>query len=186
MRLAFVRRRWFLISAPVALVVALLAWRLAAGSAPVDRSIVAAVKRGPFTAAVTTSGELKAAASVQITAPANAMQAQAYNMRIQTLVPEGTVVKAGDVVCELDRSTLQSRMTDVTLALQKAEAQQQQAMLDSTLTLSGAREAIRNLELGLEEKRLAKEQAVYEAPTVRRQAEIDYERATRELAQSRP
>jgi hypothetical protein len=38
------------------------------------------------------------------------------------------------------------------------------------------------MELALEEKRLAKEQAVYEAPTVKRQAEIDLEKAERALA----
>jgi RND family efflux transporter MFP subunit len=58
-------------------------------------------------------------------------------------------------------------------------------MLDSTLNLSTARENIRTMELGLEERRLAKEQAVYEAPTVRRQAEIDYEKAERALAQAK-
>src|SRR6185369_68304 len=39
--------------------------------------------------------------------------------------------------------------------------------------------------LGLEERRLAKEQAAYEAPTVKRQAEIDYEKAERALAQAK-
>ena len=80
-------------------------------------------------------------------------------------------------MAELDRSTLANKMAEVTLALQKAEAVYEQAMLDSTLNLSKAREDIRTMELGLEEKRIAKEQAVYEAPTVQRQAEIDYEKA---------
>jgi multidrug efflux pump subunit AcrA (membrane-fusion protein) len=184
MRLRLDRRRWFVIAAPLVVLGGCGAWLLARTSGTVDRSIAVSVKRGVFTVPVTSSGELKASQSVRITAPATAMQAQAYQMRIQTLVPEGTEVKAGDVVAELDRSTLASRLTDVTLALQKAEAQAQQAMLDSTLTLSGAREAIRNDSLVLEEKRLAKEQAVYEAPTVRRQAEIDYERAQRTLTQA--
>jgi len=103
----------------------------------------------------------------------------------QSIVPEGTIVKQGDVVAELDRSTLANKLDEVRLALQKAEAQYEQAMLDSTLTLSTARENIRTMELGLEEKRLAKEQAVYEAPTVQRQAAIDYERAERALTQAR-
>ena len=47
--------------------------------------------------------------------------------------------------------------------------------------LATAREDIRTLELGLEEKRIAKEQAKYEAPSIRRQAEIDYEKAERAL-----
>src|SRR5207245_9713219 len=77
------------------------------------------------------------------------------------------------------------KLADVTLALQKAEAQYEQAQLDSALNLSGARESIRTMELGLEEKKLAKEEAVYEAPTVKRQAEIDYEKAERALAQAK-
>jgi multidrug efflux pump subunit AcrA (membrane-fusion protein) len=158
---------------------------LAGGAPPADRSVVVGVTRGPFTATVTTSGELKARESVQITAPANAMQAGAYQMKIASLVPEGTVVRRGDVVAEIDRSTLATRLTEVTLALQKAEAQLEQAQLDSALTLSSARESIHTQELGLEEKRLARDEAVYEAPTVRRQAEIDYERAQRALAQAR-
>jgi RND family efflux transporter MFP subunit len=80
---------------------------------------------------------------------------------------------------------LANKMNEVTLALQKAQAVYEQAMLDSTLTLSTARENIRTMELSLEEKRIAKEQSVYEAPSVRRQAEIDYEKAERALAQAR-
>src|SRR5713101_2010519 len=161
------------------------AWLLARAPAADDASLVARVKRGPFAVTVTSSGELRARQFVQITAPANAQQAGAYQMKIQSIVPEGTVVKQGDVVAELDRSTLASKLAEVQLALTKAQAQYEQAMLDSTLTLSTARENIRTMELGLEEKHLAKEQAVYEAPTVRRQAAIDYERADRALTQAR-
>src|SRR6266540_3200388 len=173
---------------PAALVATVLvvptAWLLARAPAA-DSSLVARVKRGPFTVTVTTSGELRARQFVQITGPTNAQQAQAYQMKIQSIVPEGTIVKEGDIVAELDRSTLANRLAEVQLALTKAEAQYEQALLDSTLTLSTARENIRTMELALEEKRLAKEQAVYEAPTVRRQAEIDSARADRALAQAR-
>jgi RND family efflux transporter MFP subunit len=150
-----------------------------------DPSVVAPVKRGPFTVTVSTAGELRARQFVQITAPPGAQQAGVYQMKISSIVPEGTVVRQGDVVAELDRGAVAPKLQEVTLALQKAEAQYEQAMLDSTLNLSTARENIRTLELGLEEKRLAKEQAVYEAPTVKRQAEIDYEKAERALAQAK-
>jgi RND family efflux transporter MFP subunit len=160
-------------------------WLFGRGPDTGEAALVAPVKRGTFSVTITTSGELQAKEFVQITAPTNAQQVGAYQMRISSIVPEGTVVRAGEVVAELDRSALAAKLNDVTLALQKAEAQYEQAMLDSTLTLSTARENIRTLELALEEKRLAKEQAVYEAPTVRRQAEIDYEKAERALAQGR-
>jgi len=176
--------RWLLIAAAI-VIVGVPAWLIAGGPAPEDLSVMARVQRGVFTVTVTPSGELKAREFVQITAPQNAQQAGAYQMKISSIVPEGSVVKQGEVVAELDRSTLASKVQEVTLALQKAEAQYEQAMLDSTLALSGARENIRTMELALEEKKLAKEQAVYEAPTVKRQAEIDYERAQRALAQAR-
>ena len=156
----------------------------ARGPATGGAGLVARVKRGRFVVTVTASGELRARESVEITGPADAQQAGAYQMKISSIVPEGTLVKAGDVVAELDRSTLASKMSEVTLALQKAQAVYEQAMLDSTLTLSTARENIRTMELGLEEKRIAKDQAVYEAPSVKRQAEIDYEKAQRALTQA--
>ena len=44
---------------------------------------------------------------------------------------------------------------------------------------------MRTAEFTLEEKKLASEQAKYEAPTIKRQAEIDYEKAQRALEQSK-
>jgi RND family efflux transporter MFP subunit len=183
--MGFLRSRRFLIAAGITVLGGSAAWLFASSPDPVDAAVLARVTRGEFVVPVTTSGELRARQFVQITAPPNAQQAGAFQMRIQSLVPEGTIVRAGDVVAEIDRSTLANRLTEVSLAVQRAEAQLEQALLDSTLNLSTAREQIRNFELVLEEKRLAREQAAYEAPTVRRQAEIDHERAQRQLAQSR-
>jgi RND family efflux transporter MFP subunit len=177
-----IRNRWFIIAAAAVMVAAPGAWLMARDTGSEDATLVARVKKGEFKVIVKTSGELRAKKFVQITGPANAQQANQYQMKIASIVPEGTVVKAGDVVAELDRSTIASKLNEVMLALQKADAVHEQAMLDSTLNLSKAREEIRTMELGLEEKKLAKEQAIYEAPTVKRQAEIDYEKAQRALA----
>ena len=179
------RNRWFIIGAVTVLLLVPGAWLLAGDAGEEDASLVARVKKGEFRVMVNTSGELRAKKFVQITGPANAQQANQYQMKIASIVPEGTVVRAGDVVAELDRSTIASRMNEVSLALQKAEAVYEQAMLDSTLNLSKAREDMKTMELGLEEKKLAKEQAIYEAPTVKRQAEIDYEKAQRALEQAK-
>ncbi|MFN0180066.1 MAG: efflux RND transporter periplasmic adaptor subunit [Gemmatimonadales bacterium] len=178
------RNRWFLIVA-AAFLIGVPAWLLAGPAEDAGAALVATVKQGQFKVTVTTSGELRALKAVQISAPPNTQQAEVYQMKIASIVPEGTLVKAGDVVAELDRSTLANKMAEVGLALTKAEAVYEQAMLDSTLNLSKAREEIRTMELGLEEKRLAKEQAAFEAPTVKRQAEIDLEKAQRALAQAK-
>ncbi len=181
----FLRTRTSLIAAVVLVIGLPAAWLVARSPGPTDSSLIAEAKLGDFAVTITTSGELRALKFVQITVPQNAQMAGAYQMKISSIVPEGTVVKTGDVVAELDRSTLANKVQEVTLALQKAEAVYEQAMLDSTLNLSKAREDIRTMELSLEEKRIAKEQSLYEAPSVKRQAEIDYEKADRAFAQAK-
>ncbi len=183
MRLPLSRRTLIILA--VLIVGAPAAWLLARPATDDSTALVATVRQGDFIVTVTTAGELRAQSAVQIQGPPGMQQANAFQVKIQTIVPEGTVVKEGDLVAELDRSTLAQRISDVGLALQKAEAQYEQAMLDSTLNLSKAREDIRTMELALEERRLAEQQAVYEAPTIRRQAEIDLEKAQRALAQAR-
>jgi RND family efflux transporter MFP subunit len=128
---------------------------------------------------------LRATKFVKITGPANAQAANQWQMKIATIVPEGTIVKSGDVVADLDRTQIGTRVTELTTQLQKAQAQFEQAELDSTLNLSKAREDLRSMELAVEEKRLNKEQAQYEAPTMKRQAEIELEKAERAFAQGK-
>ena len=178
-------RRRTLIIAGIVIVGTPAAWLLARPRGDTNNALVARTKRGEFRVTVTTSGELKARQSVEIRVPEGMQQAQVYQTTISSIVPEGTVVKKGDLVAELDRSQIAAKTSEVSLALQKAQAVYEQAMLDSTLNLSKAREDIKTMEFGLEEKRLAKEEAVYEAPTVKRQAEIDYEKAVRALAQAK-
>jgi RND family efflux transporter MFP subunit len=181
----FLRSRRFLIAAAVLILGVPATLLLARDRATAESTLVSQVKRGDFRVTVTTSGELRAPKFVQVTLPPNAMQAQVFNLKIASLVPEGTIVKPGDIVAEVDRAPLATKQNDVSLTLQKAEAQYEQAMLDSALNLSKAREEQKTMALTLEEKRIAKEQAVYEAPSVRRQAEIDYEKAQRALDQAK-
>ena len=160
------------------------AWLMARSTRSADDTVVARVKKGDFAVTVTTSGELRAPKFVNITGPQNMQQAEMWNgVKIQTIVPEGTQVKEGDVVADLDRSPVATKLADVTLALQKAEAQTEQASLDSVLNLSKAREDMHTALLTLEEKKLAKDQSKFEAPSVQRQTEIDYEKALRALRQ---
>ncbi len=181
----FARSRRTLVVLAILVIGAPTAWLFARPAADEGASLVASVTKGDFAVTVTTAGELRASSAVNIQGPAEMQRAGAFQVKIASLVPEGTLVKAGDVVAELDRSALAQRLQETTLAVQKAEAVYEQAMLDSTLNLSKAREEMRTMELALEERRLAKEQAVYEAPTIRRQAEIDLEKAERALAQAK-
>ena len=179
------RNRWITMLVIVLAVIGVTAWYFTPASAGEDNAVIARVKKGDFHVVVTSAGELRAKKFVQVQGPLNMQQADIYQTKISSLVPEGTVVKEGDVVAELDRSGIAAKLAEVTLALQKAQAQYTQAQLDSTLNLATAREDMKTMELSLEEKRLAKEQAAYESPSYKRQVEIDYEKAARQLAQAK-
>jgi len=171
------RKRWASVLAIGVAVIAFSAWYFTPASAGEDNAVIARVKKGDFHVVVTSAGELRAKKFVQVQGPLNMQQAEVYQTKISSLVPEGTVVKEGDVVAELDRSGIAAKMAEISLALQKADAQLTQAQLDSTLNLATAREDMKTMELSLEEKRIAKEQAVYESPATKRQAEIEIGRA---------
>jgi RND family efflux transporter MFP subunit len=180
-----IRSRLFLVLAALVLVGIPTTMVLARDSTATDDALVAQVKRGDFRVTVTTSGELRAPKFAKVSLPQNAQQAQVYNLKIASLVPEGTIVKEGELVAEIDRAAFATKVTEVSLNLQKAMAQYEQASLDSTLNLGKAREEMKTMELTLEEKKIAKEQAVYESPSVKRQAELDYEKAVRAQDQAK-
>ncbi|MEO8621651.1 MAG: HlyD family efflux transporter periplasmic adaptor subunit [bacterium] len=179
------RKRWLPILI-VLFVIGAAAWyKWPANASAAEASLYAPVKQGDFKVIVTTTGELRARKFVQVTGPVGGQAANVYQTKIASIVPEGSLVKEGDVIAELDKAPAATKLASVTLDLQKAQAEYTTAQLDSTLNLAQAREDVRTAEYVLEEKKLAKEQAKYEAPTIKRQAEIDWEKADRALAQSK-
>ena len=166
-----------------ALILLILYVALPGGAARSD--ITVSPTRGTFLVTVTISGELQAKNSISVMGPEDARQANIWQMKLSNLVPEGTVVKKGDVVAELDKSEITGKFKESQLSVQKLDAQFLQTVLDSALTLSQARDELVNLSYTVEEKRLAREQSVYEAPAMKRQAEIEFERATRAYEQAK-
>ncbi len=179
--------RWFALPLFVVLGIVAVAFKVypagGGGDAP-TRDFIHPKHHDWFAVSIMTTGELKAPRFVPIEGP-KSQNAQIYQTKITWLVPEGTVVQPGDRVAELDRAPAATRMETVRLDLRKAEAEYTNAALDSALTLAQAREDVRTAEYLLEEKRLARQQAQYEAPTIKRQAEIDYDRASRALDQAK-
>lgn len=163
--------------------VLIVLWAAFGSDSSEETDLFVDVQRGDFEVVVTTTGELQAKNSIRIRGPRGAQTIQVWNLNIQSLVPEGTMVQEGDVVAELDRSDVMTRMQDAQLEVQQAESQLEQARLDSSLTLSQARDELENLEFQLEENKIAVEQSVYESPAVQRQHQIELERTKRRLAQ---
>ncbi len=178
-------KRWMRLPMALVLIGGVVWYAWPANASAAGAELTAPVKVGTFKVLVTTTGELRARKFVQMQGPAAAQSVQVFQTKISTMVAEGTVVKEGDVVAELDRGPIASKLNEVMLNLQKAKAEFTSAQLDSALNLAQAREDVRTAEYTLEEKKLAMEQAQFEAPTVKRQSQIDFEKATRALAQSR-
>ena len=169
----------------LAVSVLILLWFVWGADSSEETNLFVDVKKGDFEVVVTTTGELQAKNSTMVRGPQGARTIQVWNMTIQSLVPEGTLVKKGDLVAELDRSEVLTRMQNAQLEVQQAQSQLEKAKLDSTLTLTQARDALENLKFQLEENEIAVEQAVYESPAVQRQKQIELERTQRELAQEK-
>lgn len=172
------KQHWWKLLLAVVVLVALVGMMM---RTPEDAAVELLVRpqTGPFEVAVMTTGELKAQNSVRIMGPTGAQKLRIYDLKVTRLVEEGTVVSPGDFVAELDRSELTSKIQEEQTNLQKAESEFTQAMLDTTLELTQARDNLVDLQYSMEESKIKMEQSVYEPPSVKRQAQIDFEKAER-------
>lgn len=181
--LLLLKQHWIKVLVAVVILVA-AAGLIAQGQDEASADLLVTPAQGPFQVTVTASGELQAKKSVKIYGPSSARQMRIYQVKIQRLVSEGTVVAQGDFVAELDRSEVASRLSDARIELEKASSQFEQTQLDTLLTLSKARDEQVTLEFAMEEARLQWEGAAYEAPSVKRQAEINHDKAQRAYEQA--
>ncbi|HEY5825442.1 MAG TPA: efflux RND transporter periplasmic adaptor subunit [Cyclobacteriaceae bacterium] len=146
--------------------------------------IMASVKKGEFRIEIETTGELEAKKSVKILGPVGLLNFNIYNVTIQSIVDEGTVVKKGDWVATLDRSEFQNKYTQKQIELEKATSKFVQTQLDTTLQLRQARDELINLKYGVEEKDIVLQQSKFEPPASIKQAEINLDKAKRAYDQA--
>lgn len=147
--------------------------------------IMTEAQSGDFVIAITTTGELEAKNSIKITGPSGLRAARLWNVKIDKLVDEGTVVEKGDFVASLDASELADRLRNVENEYQQSLSQYTQTRLDTALTLRQSRDELINLEFAVEEKKLVLEQSQFEPPATIKQAEIDLSKAERAFKQAK-
>jgi HlyD family secretion protein len=146
--------------------------------------ILATVKRGEFRMEIETTGELDAKNSVKILGPSSLREFQIFQVTIQTIVDEGTVVKKGDWVATLDRSDFQNKFSEKQINLEKANSKFVQTQLDTTLIMRQSRDELINLKYGVEEKQIVLDQSKFEPPASIKQAEINLDKANRAYDQA--
>jgi len=166
----------------VVLIIAFFVVKGSKSSETID--ILTNAKTGPFKVEIETTGELEAKNSVKIQGPASLRDFRIWQIVVQDIVDEGTVVKKGDWVATLDRSEFQTKLNDKKIELDRENAEYIQTQLDTTLELRGVRDQLINLRYAVEEKEIILEQSKFEPPAAIKQAEINVERAKREYRQA--
>ncbi len=165
----------------VIVVLLLLKYR---GSSSDDSEVLSAVKKGVFRMEVTTSGELDAKNSVEIMGPDGLRRAQIWQVKINDIVDEGTVVEKGGYIARLDQSEIGDKIQKEETDLQQTMSQYTQAKLDTALELRKARDELINLKFDIEEKEIILNQSEFEPPAEIKKAQINVEKAKRAYNQA--
>lgn len=164
-------------------------------SGKVEDNLFAEVKRGMFEISITNSGELLAEKSFDIAGPDLLGQGQRrgggrggpqmyiMELKIQDIVAEGTVVRRGDYIAQLDRSAYSNTLKDAEDQLKTYEVNLEMKILDTAVTLTNLRDDIKNQRYQVEEAKITLDQSKFEPPATIRQAEIILDKAGRTLDQ---
>ena len=194
-------KRIFIISGVVIAIVALIVFNKMT-SKKGNLNIFAEVKKGTFEIIVTNSGELIAEKSIEIKGPEIGQSnnqggnrqggdrggnrggdMHAMDLKIQDIVPEGTIVKEGDFIAQLDRSSYANTLKDEFENLKTYQTNVEMKVLDTAVALTDLRDDIKNQRYVVEEASITLAQSKFEPPATIRQAEIALDKAQRTLQQ---
>lgn len=168
-----------------ALAALLTAFFVIRGNQKIDPSaILSEVKQGEFRIEIETTGELEAKNSVKILGPQALRNFQIWQVTIQDIIAEGTVVKKGDWIATLDRSPFQDKFTAKQIEMDKVTSKFVQTQLDTTLQMRQSRDELINLKYGVEEKQIILDQSKFEPPATIKQNEINMDKAKRAYEQA--
>ena len=173
------KKKLLLFGIPVVLI--LVGYTLFGNTADEDVAITTKVVKGDFVNEVIISGEAQSTSLKKINGPDDIRKFKLRDVKIQDLIPEGSLVKEGDYVGRLDPSEVNEQILDAQLNLETAQSKYTQEQLDTTLTLKQERTAIKDLLFDIQENKLELKQSIYEPPATIKKLEINIERLERDL-----
>ncbi len=161
----------------VLLVIAILIFRIKPATG------IYKIKRENFEAIITSKGEIQSEKAVLITVPdiIGDRKLEIWDTQIKDLIPEGSIVKKGDYVAQLDQGRIKQLKENNLDYLKKLTFNYNDAKIDSAVTLVGLRNGISQFIFDLQYSKLEMEQSVYESPAFQRRAQMAYDRALRQL-----
>ncbi|MCK0136121.1 RND transporter [Arenibacter sp. S6351L] len=173
------KKKLLLFGIPIVLI--LVGYTLFGNTADEDVAITTKVVKGEFVNEVIISGEAQSTSLKKINGPDDIRKFKLRDVKIQDLIPEGSLVKEGDYVGRLDPSEVNEQILDAQLNLETAQSKYTQEQLDTTLTLKQERTAIKDLLFDIQENKLELKQSIYEPPATIKKLEINIERLERDL-----
>ena len=183
--LTLMKKKQLIVFGIPAIVIIIAAYYFLGGSSDANSSLTMKVKKGDFISEVVTSGEAQSNSLQNIKGPSNLRKFRLREVKIQDLIPEGTVVSKGDYIGRLDPSTVNEQIIDAKLGLETAYSKYTQQQLDTTLTLKQERNAIKDLGMSIEETQLELKQSIYEPPATIKKLEINLEKLKRDLKEKK-
>lgn len=145
------------------------------------------VKKGNLEVLVNSKGEVKGDKYTEINLPVALcnQELRVYQLKIMDVILEGKAVKKGDYIAKMDESQFATMMRDNMQQKEKMDADLRNAVLDSTVILSGKREAVSNAKLDLEYLRIDLDQSKYESEAYQRKTRVSYQKAENEIGKLR-
>lgn len=178
-------KRKIYITLGIALVLIVATWYFTGDDGRDVQAIKVPARSGLFEVSVVTTGELEAKNSENIFGPDNLRSIQIWgDIKINELIPEGTIVDSGEFVASLDQTEVVSKLKDLETELEKLESQYTKTMLDTSLNLRSTRDELVNLKFAMEEAQIAVDQSKFEPPATQRQEKINREKAERAYSQA--
>lgn len=163
---------------------AIIIWIIIGPEKDKETTLKVPVKSGLFEILVTTTGELEAKSSEKIYGPIGLRDFRIWQIKIEDIIPDGTVVDSGEYVASLDRTELVNKMKDQELDVERLQTQFTKTQLDTTMEMRTARDNLVNLKYSLEERQIVVDQSIYEPPATQRQAQIEMDKARRNYDQA--
>jgi HlyD family secretion protein len=140
-----------------------------------DSTSVAAssARRGDFTVSIAVSGELRSANSVTLTTP----RTRAGQLQIVYLVPEGTIVKAGDDIIKFATTDVDKQISDKDNDLSIAKSDYEKMIADQAYRNSDQDASLTNAELTFDQAKLQVEKMKFESDVSRKEADISLQKS---------
>ena len=128
------------------------------------------VKKNDFQVSITESGELRAKNSISIATPRIR-----GNLKIVYMVPEGTYVKAGDVVVKFDPTEALTNLKEAESNLEVAQSDKEKLLANHKSAMTRMESDLKGAELSYELSKLHLEQMKFEAPVKQQEAKLQHE-----------